>query len=422
MRHVITMRTRSSIFLASALALAAALTSGCDPNDTTGSGGTGATGGNGGNGGSGGNGASGGNGGNGGTGGEGGSGGVGGTGGAGGTGGSLAEWTVPACESVSGTGAVTFTLDEGATLAPTSEQLQGIGYTWGLAALDTPNTLLAEHKGQVLRSSDAGCTWKSIGTVSGGIFKLTAAPGGLAYAWSDNGAAFYRIDDDGIQPLSTPAPNIVGVGVDPTDGRHLRVGDATGSLHDSTDGGETWAKQGSVTEQGNILGYRFAFDPGNLDHALFGQATDGSSVTFDGGKTWAPSNGLGDLGANAFSIVVAPSDGDVVWVEALEMGPDIRHVYRSIDGGATFDVVVTESAEIDLINGTLLAPHPTDANVLYFVFGTGFQAYGTDLFRYDHATGKVTKTHNAYDEVSAIVASPADPDVLYLGLTVEDGG
>ncbi len=407
---------KTSLLFFGALAVAGASSIGCDgSDDTTGHGGSGATGGNGGNGGQGGDGGAGATGG-------GGSGGAGGTGGTGGSGGSTAEWAKPACDAVTGTAAVTFTLDEGATLAPTSGQLSGIGYTWGLAALDTPNTLLAEHKGDLLKSVDAGCSWAKVGALSGGLFKITAALGGRAYAWSDNGAAFYRIDGAGVHALSTPAPNIVGVGVDPKNGLHLRIGDATGTLHDSTDGGETWAKQGAPIAPGGFLGYRFAFDPGDLDHVLFGQSSDGSWVSFDGGAHWAASAGLGALGANAFAIAVSPADGNVVWLEGLELGPDIRHVYRSGDGGATFEAVITESPEIDLINGNLLAPHATEADVLYFVFGTGYADYGTDIFRYDHATGQVTKTHNAYDEVSAIVASPADPSVLYLGLTVEDGG
>ena len=408
--------SKSGLFILAAFTLASASLIECGSDDTTstgsgGQGGSGAQGGDGGNGGDGGAGATGG----------GGSGGAGGSGGTGGSGGS-AEWAKPACESVTGTGAVTFTLDEGASLAPTSGQLSGIGYTWGLAALDTPNTLLAEHKGDLLKSVDAGCSWAKVGTLSGGIFKITAAPGGRAYAWVDNGAAFYRIDAAGIHPLSTPAPNVVGVGVDASSGLHLRIADAAGVLHDSKDGGETWSKQGSPVAQGSFLGYRAAFDPANLDHVLFGQSIDGSWVSWNGGATWASSAGLGAKGANAFAIAVSPVDGNVVWLEGLELGPDIRHVYRSTDGGASFEVVVTESAEVDLINGNLLAPHPTDPNVLYFVFGTGYANYGTDLFRYDHATKQVTKTHNAYDEVSAIVANPADPSVLYLGLTVEDGG
>ncbi|MDC0747928.1 WD40/YVTN/BNR-like repeat-containing protein [Polyangium mundeleinium] len=317
---------------------------------------------------------------------------------------------------------MTFTLDEGENLAKTPGQLQGIGYTYGLAALDTPNTLLAEHKGKLLRSEDAGCTWSEVGTLTGGNFRITAAKGGLAYAWAENGDAFYRIDETGPHAFSTPAPNIVGVGVDPADGKHLRLGDANGSLHDSHDGGETWSKQGTPPASGSFIGYRFAFDPKNLDHVLFGQSVGGGAVTFDGGATWKQSAGLGANGSNVFSIAVSSVDGDVVWAEALEIGPDIRHIYRSSDGGLTFGVVVTDSADIKLINGTLLAPHATDVGVLYFVFGMEYNDYGTDLFRYDHVTGNVTKTHNANDDVSAIVASPADPKLLYLGLTVENGG
>ncbi|WP_170319477.1 sialidase family protein [Polyangium spumosum] len=337
-------------------------------------------------------------------------------------GGSTPGWALPACESVSGTSAVTFTLDEGKNLAMTAGELQGIGYTYGLAALDTPNTLLAEHKGELLRSEDAGCTWSVVGALAGSIFRITAAKGGLAYAWAENGAGFYRIDENGPQAFTTPAPNIIGLGVDPADGKHLRIGDASGSLHESHDGGETWSKQGTPPASGSVIGYRFAFDPANLDHVLWGESVNGGAVSFDGGATWQKSAGLGANGANLFSIAVSPAASDVVWAEALEMGPDIRHIHRSKDGGKTFEVVVTESAEVDLINGTLIVPHPTDAAVLYFVFGTGYNDYGTDLFRYDHGTGVVTKTHNGYDGVSAIVASPADPKLLYLGLTVENGG
>lgn len=366
-------------------------------------------------------GGNGGNGGDGGTGGTGGTGGDGGNGGNGGDGGGANEWTTPACAAISGSDAITFTLDEGATLAPTAGALQGVGYTYGLAALDTPNTLLAEHKGDLLRSEDAGCTWTKIGTLEGGPFHLAAAPGGVAYAWADNGPALYRIAGGVATALTSPATNVVGLGVDPTNGQHLRIGDASGNLHDSTDGGDSWGKQGtSAAVGGLVMGYRFAFDPANLDHVLFGQSNAGAQLSTDGGQTWTTSQGLGQNGANAFSVVVSPADGQVVWLEGLELGPDVRHVYRSIDGGATFAAVVTEAPGVDLINGNLLVPHPTDIDVLYFVFGTNYADYGTDIYRYDHAGGQLTKNHNDYDEVSAIVASPADPSVLYLGLTVEE--
>lgn len=344
-----------------------------------------------------------------------------GTGGTGGSGGGLPdEWVTPSCATISGTAAVTFTADEGETLTPTATTLQGVGYT-GLAALDTPNTLLAEHKGSLLRSEDAGCTWSAIGSLQGGLFRITAARGGIAYAWVDNGDAFYRIDPDGTATLlDTPADNIVGLGVDPADGLHLRIGHATGAVSDSVDGGETWTKQGFPATTGKLsIGYRMVFDPADLDHILFGQSTMAAQVTTDGAATWTPSAGLGQNGANTFSLAVSPANGQIVWAESLELGPDQRHIYRSDDGGLTFTSVVTESATVDLINGTLIVPHATDPDVLYFVFGTYFQAYGTDLYRYDHVTGEVTTKHNAYHDISSIVASPADPSLLYLGLVVE---
>lgn len=393
------------VSLAFVLAIAGSLVTGCGPQETAIA--SSAT-------------SSSGQGGGGGVGGDGGVGGTGGTGGMGGDGGAggAAAWAKPACNGISGTSAVTFTADDGATLAQTPGQLDGIGYTFGLAALDTPNTLLAEHKGILLRSEDAGCTWKEIGQLDGGPFRLTAAKGGLAYAWADNGAAFYRIDETGPHKVATPAQNVVGVGVDPQDGLHLRIGDANGALADSKDGGNSWMKQGSFPATG--IGYRFAFDPTDIDHVVFGQSVEGAAVSFDGGMTSKPSAGLG-TGTNPFSIVVSPVDRNVVWAEAKDLGSDTRYIYRSSDGGSTFSAVVTESPEVTLINGNLLAPHAADPNVLYFVFGSWYADYGTDLYRYDHVTGKVMKTHNAYDEIGAIVPSPADSNLLYLGLTVENG-
>lgn len=402
-----------NVLRACALVMAVSFMNGCGPADdtTTSSSSTGNSGGKGG---------SGGDAGSGGTGGAGGAGGTGGTGGNGGQGGApnTPPWAKPNCTSISGTGAVTFTSDEGATLTPTTEQLQGIGYTFGLAALDTPNTLLAEHKGILLRSEDAGCTWKQAGQLPGGPFHLAAAKGGLAYAWADNRSEFFRIDTNGPKKLQTPFSNIVGIGVDAQDGMHLRIGDSSGFVSDSKDGGETWAKLGTFPMSG--IGYRMAFDPADLDHVLFGQSDEGATVSFDGGVTFKSSVGLGK-GTNPFALVVSPVDRNIVWAEGKELANGTAHVYRSADGGLTFSVVVTESADVTLINGNLLAPHGSNANVLYFVFGTFYNGYGTDLYRYDQTTGMVTKTHNAYDEIGAIVPSPADPNLLYLGLTTEKG-
>jgi hypothetical protein len=346
--------------------------------------------------------------------------GAGGQGGQGGQGGAQG-WVTPACGPILGTGAVTYTLDEGATLTPTAEALQGIGYTYGLVALDVPNTLLAEHQGQILRSTDAGCSWTGIGPVAAPL-TLVAAPGGRAYAFQDNSTPLYRIDGTTITKLTLPGNEVLGLGVDPADGSHLRVGDGTGALWDSTDAGDTWLPVG-VAAPANGMVYRHSFDPNSIDHILVGTAVNGSFVSTDGGGTWVKSTGLAAGNVNVFSIVVSPADGNVVWAQGIDLEKTSepvasgRRIWRSTDGGVTFTEVVKQTAQITIRNQELLAPHPVDTNVLYFVFGTYFQGYGTDIYKYDQTTGMVTITHNQYNDVNAVAFSPANPSVMYLGLT-----
>lgn len=338
-------------------------------------------------------------------------------------------WSPPACDSVGGTPAVTFTRDEGRTLAPTEGELHGVAYTYGLAALDTPDTLVAEHGGAVLRSTDAGCTWSEIGRVDDSPLVLTAAEGGRAYAWRDNGATLYRIDAGGVTRLTSPVDSILGLQADPADGAHVRLGDGMGGVWESNDAGDgRWETIGAPLTTESLV-YRVSFDPSNLDHVVAGMAVEGAFVSEDGGATWTASKGLsrGDRGANVFNLVVSPADGRVVWAMGLDLGESLdgarsggRHIYRSKDGGRTFKRVVNQSRRVTLVNGPVMAPHPTNPNVLYFVFGTYFQGYGTDLYRFDARKKKVTKTHNDYHDVSSIAFNPADPSVIYLGLTVEE--
>ena len=72
-----------------------------------------------------------------------------------------------------------------------------------------------------------------------------------------------------------------------------------------------------------------------------------------------------------------------------------------------------------MTSGMLLAPHPINEDVLYFDFGTYYSGYGTDIYRFDASTSAVTTTHNSYDSIDAIEFSPANPEILYLGITAE---
>jgi hypothetical protein len=93
-----------------------------------------------------------------------------------------------------------------------------------------------------------------------------------------------------------------------------------------------------------------------------------------------------------------------------------RHIYLSDDGGATYRAVVDEAPGLKLINGPVLAPHPANRDVLYFVFGTHIFQYGTDVFRYDASSATLTMQHNDQNDVNAIAFSRRDPSVMYFGL------
>lgn len=338
-------------------------------------------------------------------------------------------WQKPACNSVTGTGAVTFSADLGATVAPMDQQIVPVHYTFGLVALGKPGAMLAGSGGEILASDDAGCSWHSIGVATGGntpAVRLVAAGDTRAYAFGDNDSVLLRVDDELITKLASPAgqEGIVGLGVDPDDPDHLRLGDTAGRLWDSSDAGANWTQQG-VPAFFDSLAYRAAFDAHDLDHVVFGLISKGALVTHDAGAKWTQATGLSAKNnANGFHIVVSPVQGDIVWLEGYDLSDNeetkARHIYRSGDGGLTF-VPVVNADEATLYNGNHMFAHPTDPDILYFVFGSNFGNYGTDLYRYDHGADEITLTHNKWHD-TIVAFSPADPSFLYLGLSIEPGG
>lgn len=347
-------------------------------------------------------------------------------------------WTVPTCPVVASTGVpgMTYTADEGATYTATGRPLTGTSYTSGLVALGRPNTLVSTVGSTVYRSTDAGCVWRKVadlGAASGGeLLTLSAAGADRAYVWSDNRGVLFRLDGTTVTTLKSPTNSILGLAADRSNGDRVRLGDDTGQIWESLDAGATWQAVGQPAITGGLWAYRVAFDPADLDHAVAGAVHTGSWVTFDAGRTWTQSTGLTKAGqVNVFNVVFSPSDPRVVWSMGLDMAEADaglegrgRYLFRSLDGGMTFDRMFNESGPVTLTNGPTMAVHPTDPDVLYFVFGTHYNNYGTDLYKLDGATGQLTWTHNAvYHGLRAIEFSPADPSVMYLGLVhVQPGG
>ncbi len=345
-----------------------------------------------------------------------------------GAGGSPTVWQAPACSAVKGTWAVTFTTDDGVTVAPGEGTLSGVAYTYGLAASDTPNVLVAEHAGRLLRSEDAGCTWTDIGAAPATTVTLTAARAGRVYGYQMNSNTLFRLDGTTVTSLKFSAP-IHGLGVDPADGDHLMIGSEDGQIWESTDAGASFDPVGNPAPHGCF--YVVAFDPTNLKHIVCGTMTEGTFVTMDGAQSWVASEGDATY-ANINSVAISPADPHVVWIEGFQLGwhngqqigPEGRRIWRSTDGGLNFmPLIVEEDTPAHLFNGNLLAAHPLDPNVLYFTFGTppiaGMPSESW-LYRFDASTSElVAHKQDDIDGYDALVFSPADPNVIYLGKTSE---
>jgi hypothetical protein len=176
-------------------------------------------------------------------------------------------------------------------------------------------------------------------------------------------------------------------------------------------------------------------DRSNFDHVVVGTVTDGVWTTFNGGSTWQKAAGLSSCSepdctprTNSFNGVISPADGNVVYVMSLDVNESDagvpsrgRHIYRSDDGGLNFRIVVDQGGEVVLINGPTMAAHPTDADLLYFTFGSKQQyPNGINLYTYDDITGQTTwNTSSDYFEIRALTFNPADPSVIYAGFEGE---
>lgn len=317
---------------------------------------------------------------------------------------------------ITGTSGVAITRDEGLTLTPSAAPLRGIAYTYGLATLDAPGTVAAWHKDDLLISNDAGCSWRVVATMQspGSPPRLAAAGADRVYAWADNTEFLVRWDARGAKALKAPA--FVGFAVDPKNPDRLRAGSYDGSMWESRDAGETWTANGYAPSM-NV--YRFAFDPHDLDRVIVGTMVNGARLSVDGGHIWTTPQGLPER-ANVFNVVFSPADGRVVWAMAIDLADSSRHIYLSRDGGASFERVIDGGPDVTLVNGPVMAAHPTLPDVLYFVFGASFQGIGTTLYRYDAFSDSLTWTRNENHDVNAIAFARDDPRLMYLGLEREE--
>jgi hypothetical protein len=316
---------------------------------------------------------------------------------------------------VYGDGSVTFTVTDGAVLAPTTGTLLPVTYG-KVAALPAPNTLISIGKQAIQRSSDAGCSWQLLDKVADDLttYDVQPGPGDSAYIYSVNDQPIHRVHGSKVTTVLGPVAWSGLAALDARPGR-LRAVAGDGQLYDSTDDGVTWQRVG-VPAAPDLFLYDAVVDPRDPDHIVVGVMSDGVYVTFDGGRSWTRSAPVEQV--NAFSLAMSPADPSKVWMEGYDRDRSTRFIWESADGGRKFREVLDQS-RADLINGNQLWASPTDADLLYFSYGTSFANFGADLYRFVPSTGELTKRHNTNDGIPSLAFNPADPKILYLGLAQE---
>ncbi|MFH1279058.1 MAG: T9SS type A sorting domain-containing protein [Candidatus Eisenbacteria bacterium] len=198
-------------------------------------------------------------------------------------------------------------VDGGATWGPTSLSYPGTSFT-GFNVMEVnpvTGTILAGASGALWRSTDSGETWETV-LEGGNYYDVKWKPGDSLRVYAAKGSA--------------------------TGANHVKV---------STDDGLTWAKAGVGQPSGALIGKtKIAVTPANPNVIYANYVNRLTSETLgiyrsdDNGENWTAvytgPNMTGGQGWYNLSLAVDPDDPVRVIAGGVKL-------YRSIDGGATFD-------------------------------------------------------------------------------------
>jgi photosystem II stability/assembly factor-like uncharacterized protein len=210
----------------------------------------------------------------------------------------------------------------------------------------TPATLYVYGRG-VYKSADGGETWRAVNRGLGLIWvsALSIDPTNprVVFAGTRNGV--YKSTDGGESWRAVNRGLELGEGnwvsalsVDPTNPRVVFAGTDAG-VYKSDDGGETWTSTGLNKKVWDVF-----IDPAN-PQVLVARTDKGVIRSADGGETWRSADGLPAKPAKDVSSLLRAPTG-VMYVSYWE---DCSHLYRSTDGGATWN-------RVDIIEILLASP------------------------------------------------------------------
>jgi len=260
----------------------------------------------------------------------------------------------------------------------------GRGFAIGALALDplSPLVLYAANEASgVYRSGDGGATWSHVGLktaralVAGNKTLLALSDGGLLRSVNGGKSWSVALADTGYTGFTR---SLSGLAADPatattfyvtaTDTHGTRMSTMATAVYRSRDSGATWQRFVANADSVAVA----PGHPATLYTVLPGAAANHLLRTTNTGRTWKE---VGTIPKDLGGIVV-----DQLVSTTLYAATPMRGVWRSTDGGITWEAVsVSLARQGKTFLGTLLA-HPATPHTFYVVSLTGglFEAQFTD--------------------------------------------
>lgn len=173
----------------------------------------------------------------------------------------------------------------------------------------------------------------------------------------------------------TRAGRVVAVAGDPSDRRVFYFGSTGGGVWKTTDGGVTWENvSDGYFKRASVGALQVSRSDPRVIYAGMGETTirgnvsrgDGVYKSIDGGRSWIHC-GL-EATQNIAEIEIHPTNPDIVYVGAFGhvwgRNPE-RGLYRTTDGGKTWDLILHKSDKAGVCDLTM---DPTNPSVLYVAF------------------------------------------------------
>jgi hypothetical protein len=215
------------------------------------------------------------------------------------------------------------------------------------------------------------------------------------------------VDHNAAQPTAPWQVNVYCIAVAPSDPSILYCGSETGCLYKSVNKGLEWTPFNDFNWSRALLSV--AIHPTDPDVVYAGTSND-VYKTIDGGASW--SIVLTESGLSCNSLAISPGAPDTLFAGSA------NGLYKSVDAGANWTEVLTEHVDD-------VAFRPNDGSTVYALTRTG----GPDTYSFYKSTDAGTTFSLSMSGWSTlyehsggrISVTPADPDYLYAALLTHDG-